>query len=53
MTERRPTPEDLTYVGFTELQRILISDLPARIAWDAYYEQLNHIMSDDDNDVDF
>lgn len=53
MSTNRPTTEELEYVGFSELQIILISDLPAEIAWDAYRLQLELLMSDGNDEVNF
>ena len=53
MSELRPSDFDLRYIGFTDLQVLLISDVPAEIAWDAYYLQLENLMSNSDDEVDF
>ena len=52
MNELRPTEEELRYVGFTPLQIILINDVPNEIAWDAYYLQLENLMSNSDDEVE-
>jgi hypothetical protein len=49
----RPTEDELAYVGFTELQMILIRDAPDEVAIDAYRLQLEMLMSDHDEVIDF
>ncbi len=53
MIDRRPSDKDLIYVGFTELQRILLRDLPDYVVRDAYVAQLEALMSDGDEDIAF
>lgn len=53
MSTLRPTTEELAYIGFTELQIILINDSPASVAWTAYRQQLENLMSDGDDDIGF
>lgn len=50
--ECRPTTDELSYVGFSELQIILINACPAEVAWDAYRLQLEMLMSGNDEIVD-
>ena len=53
MDKIRPSDKELIYVGFTELERILLSDLPDEVVREAYHAQLKLLMTDDDNTVDF
>lgn len=53
MSAARPTQEELVYVGFTELQLILLSDVPDEVALEAYLIQIEKLMTGDDSDVDF
>jgi hypothetical protein len=49
----RPTPKELAYIGFSELQILLISDLPEQTALDIYQGQLELLMSGSDETIDF
>lgn len=53
MSTNRPSDKDLDFVGFTELQIILLRDLPDHIVTEAYYRQLENLMSDNEETIDF
>lgn len=53
MNKLRPSDKELAFVGFTELQRILLRDQPDEIVIEAYYAQLELLMSDSDDTIDF
>ena len=53
MADVRPTAEELAYLGLSELQIILLSDFPDDLVLEVYREQLECLMSDSDESVDF
>jgi len=53
MNDARPTEEELRYLGLTDLQIILLSDFPDNLVAEVYRDQIELLMGNGDDTLDF
>lgn len=53
MYSTRPSDEELRYLGLTDLQILLLMDFPDELVLDVYRDQIELLMGNGDDTVDF